>query len=216
MAPNSPPAHDTHTTHTLLRQAHEQLRAKNYVLACTLLLQASALGSPHAMYRLAAAYEHGIGVQKNMQKSMWWYGRAGSCAHKGALERLGKYAANGSPDAQMQMGYVMDLAGNDRGAFRMFALAAKQGLTTAITNLAVFYADGRGVDRNVRHAIYLLKETVLRGDAVGMYNLALIYEDGKGSLSNLEQARKHYRMAGGKGHLKSQAAFERLCTTMNV
>jgi TPR repeat protein len=68
----------------------------DYVKAVELLRKASDRGDADAQYNLGWAYESGLGVAKDRQQALEWYGIAAGKGHAIALQRLDKLNAGGS------------------------------------------------------------------------------------------------------------------------
>jgi TPR repeat protein/transglutaminase-like putative cysteine protease len=70
--------------------------ALDYVKAVELFRKASDRGDAEAQYNLGWAYESGLGVAKDRQQALEWYGIAAGKGHAIAMQRLDKLNAGGS------------------------------------------------------------------------------------------------------------------------
>lgn len=68
----------------------------DHVKAVELFRKASDRGDAEAQYNLGRAYESGLGVAKDRQRALEWYGLATGKGHAIALQRLDKLSAGGS------------------------------------------------------------------------------------------------------------------------
>ncbi|MEA2935920.1 MAG: localization factor PodJL, partial [Variibacter sp.] len=82
-------------------------------------------------------------------------------------------------------------------------LAASQGNPAAAYEVAIRYAEGRGVQANLEEAVRWLDRAAAQGVAPAQYRLGSMYEKGQGVKKDLEQARKLYRAAADKGSAKA-------------
>ena len=121
---------------------------------------------PGLAYRKAMMYEQGVGVEKDVKKSLYWLKRAAALGNTRAQMQLAWYyhegtlvaknpeaAANwyekaakaGVPEAQYMMGYIYQNAlgrpKNDETAMAWFERAAENGNQNAQLLLGVIYSD---------------------------------------------------------------------------
>ncbi|CBL44040.1 hypothetical protein HDN1F_04570 [gamma proteobacterium HdN1] len=88
---------------------------------------------------------------------------------------------------------------NLRKARELFALAAKQGNSTAQANLGSLLEHGEGGPADPVEAIYWYKQAALQGDKNAQYALGHAYRKGIGVQVNLEQALVWYRKSCDSG-----------------
>ena len=69
---------------------------QDHVKAVELFRKASDRGDAEAQYNLGWAYESGLGVAKDRQQALEWYGMAAGKGSAIALQRLDKLSAGGS------------------------------------------------------------------------------------------------------------------------
>ena len=137
-----------------------------------------------AMNNYAFAYEHGMGVKKNIRLALYWYNKAlefgyitatNNLAHiylfrntkykdipKG-LELAFKAANSGDEESQNALGLCYEegigVEINNEEAFKWYSLAVKNGAgPCALHNLARCYREGKGVAIDKRKANYLDKQ----------------------------------------------------------
>ncbi len=90
-------------------------------------------------------------------------------------------------------------------AARLYDRAAKAGFPLAINNLAALYADGRGVDKDMKRAIALFRDAAEAGLPMAMTNLAFLHWDGEGLPQDHARAVALFRQAAEAGD--GQAMF---------
>ena len=71
---------------------------------------------------------------------------------------------------------------------RAAELYASSGLPEALTNLALMYAEGRGVDYDPARAAALWQAAAEQGHAFASFNLGLAYYNGQGVEQNAQRA----------------------------
>jgi TPR repeat protein len=85
------------------------------------------------------------------------------------------------------------------GEFEALLKDAEQGDVNAQFNLGWMYAEGRGVPRNSKQAVYWYSRAARQGDASAQFNLGMLYENGEGVARDDRQAAHWYAKAGGQG-----------------
>jgi localization factor PodJL len=81
--------------------------------------------------------------------------------------------------------------------------AAAAGDRSAEYEIAMRYAEGRGVARNMAEAVRWLERAANTGFVPAQFRLASLYEKGEGVKKNIVAARKLYVAAAEKGHAKA-------------
>ena len=125
-------------------------------------------GDSEAQTTLALAYHAGVLLKRDDAE---------------ALRLLHQAADHGFMAAQESMGIFSEMGiGLERPApaeaLDWYKKAARQGSVDAATNIALMYADGRGVSKDPAQAVSWFRQAAEGGDAAAQYNLALIYERG--------------------------------------
>jgi len=108
--------------------------------------------SPVAQTRVGYCYEHGWGVERDVDEAVRWYKRAAAQGHPTALFNLALAYHVG----RGRKGKPPDVA----AAARLYAQAAEKGHMEAAYNLAFLYAEGNGVERDDGEALRLLRTCV--------------------------------------------------------
>jgi localization factor PodJL len=81
--------------------------------------------------------------------------------------------------------------------------AARKGDPGAAYEIAVRYADGRGVAANLPEAARWFEHAALGGLAPAQFRLGSLYEKGQGVKKDLEKARQEYLAAAAQGNAKA-------------
>jgi hypothetical protein len=114
------------------------------------------------------------------------------------IRELRQKAESGSCAAQSILGarYLdgIDVEPDYQEAFRLLSMAATQGASRAVVNLARMHAEGLGIRRNVPEAIRLYK-TVANVEFLAPVELGRIYSRGLGVPSDPGEALKWYTAA---------------------
>lgn len=121
-------------------------------------------------------------------------------------------ADDGDARAQYGLGVLYERAGGDMApdldrAAHWYARAAGQGHPSARNNLALMFAQGRGVERNPRRATELWEQAAEAGHLMAQYNLGLAYYRGEGVARDHETAMRWFRRAAGNGLADGQYAM---------
>ena len=112
-------------------------QANDLPLAFKEFLAAAKEGHVDSQFNLALMYERGIGVGKDEQEAVVWYGKAASQGNAAAQFNLGVLYENGR-------GTKMDFV----KANEWYRKASVQGDALAIGNLGMLYLRGQGVKEN--------------------------------------------------------------------
>lgn len=88
-------------------------------------------------------------------------------------------------------------------AIGVIKVLAQQGLPAAQYELAVRYADGRGVARDAKTAAEWFEKAASQGLAPAQYRLGSFYEKGMGVERDYARARKYYLSAAAAGNARA-------------
>jgi len=135
-------------------------------------------GDPEAQTQLALAYHAGVLLKKDDTE---------------ALRLLHKAADRGSMAAEESLGIFSEAGiGMDRpapaDALNWYEKAVQQGSVDAATNIALMYANGKGVARDTTQAVIWFRRAAEGGDPSAQYNLALMYQRGEGVPQDYKEA----------------------------
>jgi TPR repeat protein len=115
------------------------------------LQQGAAAGNAYDQLNLGAAYDNGIGVERDIDKALQWYQKA---------------AEQGLAEAQFNLAHLMvteELSAV--AAAEWMRKAADQGMTDAEYLMGVIYAEGIGVDLDHGQARLWLQKAAAKGHA---------------------------------------------------
>jgi len=113
------------------------------------LLQQAAAGDAYAQLNVGAAYDNGLGVDRDIDKALFWYQKA---AEKGVAE------------AQFNLAHLLvtqELSATT--AAEWMRKAADQGMVDAEYLMGVIYAEGLGVEMDKAEARRWLKKAIAKG-----------------------------------------------------
>ncbi len=158
-------------------------------------------GYPGARLKLADLYLSGRGVSKDNKQAFSLYDALIRENYLPVFYRLGviyETGEAGSPQPQL--------------AEKWYLRAVLKGHAGAKFRLAGMYAEGRGVQKNLRQAIQYYQD-ITQGPQVpekkglAAFRLGRIYEQADFEDRNLEKAAKWYRMASLQGHFAAQLSL---------
>ncbi len=166
--------------------AWEYDKAKRYEDAFRYFQLSAEQGFAPAENNLAWYYEHGIGVEKNIQKAEDLYKKAAKQDHKEAFNNLG--------------GLYQNSYNNLPEAAKWFEKAAQKGLKNAQRNIGMSYWRGIGVKQNDEKAVYWMQKAAEQDFDKAQLSLASFYYSRK----NYPQALYWYEKAAENGICEAQ------------
>jgi len=146
----------------------------------------SGAGDPEAQTMLALAYHAGVLLKKDDVEAARLLHKAADRQYMAAEESLGIFAETG-------IGLEHPAPGE---ALNWYKKAAEQGSVDAETDMALLYANGKGVARDPAQAAAWFRRAAEGGDASAQYNLALMYERGEGVGRDYKEAIRWFSAAG--------------------
>ncbi|KAF9974852.1 hypothetical protein BGZ73_001667 [Actinomortierella ambigua] len=157
------------------------------------LLARANLNDIEAQLALAAMYEMGNGVDKDMTEAFRWYLRASELGSPEAQFKTGEWYASGTGTAK-----------DDQSAAHWMKQAAENSHPVAQRSLASMYQRGLGVDQNYEQAIAWYRKSAESGDAMAQFSLGWMYEHGQGTEQDYGQAAPFYIKSADQGHASAQ------------
>lgn len=154
-----------------------------------LVLLAAEQGMRYAEFQMGAAFEEGVGVERDLTQALEWFQRAADQGVAPAQWRIGMSHVRGE-------GRAVDPA----EAVAWFSRAAASGHVDGLTSLAVMYATGSGVEKDTARALSLYQQAVAAGGVHAHRNLAGMYLVGEGVEADPVQAWLHYEMGLALGN----------------
>ncbi len=152
------------------------------------LEEKAAAGDPEAQTMLALAYHAGVLLKRDDVEALRLLRSAADRRSMAAEEALGIFSEAG---VGMEKPAPAD-------AVNWYTKAAQQGSSDAATNIALMYANGKGVARDAVQAVTWFRRAAERGDASAQYNLALMYERGEGVPQDYKEAVRWLSLAADK------------------
>jgi len=106
-------------------------------------------GDAWSQLNLGSAYDHGMGVKRDVDKALYWYQKS---------------AEQGLAEAQYNLAHLLvDEEISTVAAAEWMLKAAKQGLPDAQYLMGVIYAEGIGVDEDDAKAVAWLEKAIAQG-----------------------------------------------------
>ena len=128
------------------------------------------------IFRLAYAYDCGLGVKKDIDKAIFFYNMC-----------VDKYNDSISINNLAAL-YEKNNMKDDSAIFQLYEKASKQGDYYALCNVGYCYKDGIGVTKNIEKAIECYKKASENGEERGTFELANCYYNGIGYAKNVSKA----------------------------
>ena len=154
---------------------------------------------PKEQYSLALCYQSGKGVEKNLEKAVYWCNKAAEQGYSQAQHSLAACYHNGT-------GVNQDL----QKAVYWYTKAAEQGNSYAQTNLGVCYDSGTGVSKDLQKAVYWFTKAAEQGIDKAQFNLGLAYRHGEGVKQDFEKAVYWYTKAAEQGNADAKTNLQAL------
>ncbi|MCR4754495.1 MAG: sel1 repeat family protein [Lachnospiraceae bacterium] len=198
------------------------LETADYLIAIEKLETVGELGNLYAQNKLGYMYRYGKRVNKDLQKAIYWYGKASASGDADAYNSIGriyesdyknnqkayeyykKAAENGSGFGNYNLGYFYNYGNNvipiNKGmAFEYYKKAADLGVKEGALSTGVCYAKGVGVLQDDSEALKYFHIAAEKGNASAMDWLGLFFFQGRAVVSNMSTAADWYAKAADGG-----------------
>lgn len=119
----------------------------------------------------------------------------------GVSRQLKERATNGDAKAQYELGCHYAISNDYGEAAKWYTKAANQGYGEAQGELAMFYLDGRGVEKDETQAAYWIKQWAAQGDALGQLWLGKFYYNGIGVGQDFTTAVLWFEKSAEQGNM---------------
>jgi len=193
----------------------------DFKLARKWLEEAARLNNAEAQYYMALLYLYGMGVEKDMDTSLYWLIKSGGQGYRKALlkfvelhyiisvnegreNKITEVDKTKYSDFQRELG-KMFLNGSDKNdyikAFTWLNMAAKHGDLIAGYYLGVMYEQGKATDRKPEKAFELILPAAEQGYVNAQNYLGYMYENGIGIDADMVKATDWYDKAAGHGYI---------------
>lgn len=178
-------------------QAQVAFENKHYAYSARLLEVLAQKGHIQAQYLLATQYDAGLGVEKNVRTSFYWYKKAAKAGIDVAQHNIAVAYAQGN-----------GIEANLSKAITWWKRAAKAGNTDSQYNLGIVYASGRGaIKPNLEKALKWWRMAAINGDAIAQFNLGALYANGIGMSSRTCEASRWWKKSAANGFAQAEMAL---------
>ncbi|MBQ7590696.1 MAG: sel1 repeat family protein [Verrucomicrobia bacterium] len=169
---------------------------KNITEAVKWWRKAAVQGNSYAQVSLGNCYHKGEGVCANDRVAVWWYSKAAE---------NGYYEYHVKPDLMKTV-----TPQSQEVAVRGYQADAERGDADAQNNLAVCYALGDGIEKNLAEAVKWYRDSAEQGNKYAQSNLAFCYLDGRGIEKDEEEAAWWFSKSAGQGYKTAQLELDKL------
>jgi TPR repeat protein len=164
--------------------------APNADLGMEWLIKAAKAGEPRGQSQLGSLYLHGIFINKDIDKSIFWFEEAIKNNSNSARYNLAKLYINKANITPLRL----------EKAIELYLAAADQGYTDAKVALGNIYMHVTYGLKNGEKAIYWLKSAAQSGNALGQTGLASCYRYGIGTEIDYQKALYWYQKSSDLSH----------------
>lgn len=197
------------TTEEIYQLGWDYFEKYDYSKAAKLFQKLSDEGHVGATLILGFMYEDGLGVEKDIRRTIELYQCLADKGNVEAISRLGDI-------------YRLDLNGDGvadiERAIALYQKAADAGDLSAMFSLGIIYSRGDGVPKNEEIAFEWYRKAAEKGYPYAMEVMGIYYEYGDVVEEDLEKAREWYRKAGTENnHFPDPklALFDKLLMTQD-
>ena len=172
-----------------------------------------------ALARMTALADSGDARGQTMLALTYLHGQYSAANPIAALHWGLAAAEQGDPMAQYLIGTLYQdgaggVAADPRRAFDWFEAAALRGNIKAMHDLAIAYAEGRGVARDPSRAAAWFNRAAEQGYVDSQFDLAVLYERGDGVRQNPIAALRWYLIAAKTGDVQARQRAGQLADEM--
>ena len=163
-------------------------------MAFSLFMKSALQDNPQAMFMVYKCYLNGWGTEKDESAAMEFLKNSAKLGYASAQEDLGEVYRSG-------------LLGSDetpKESFNWFLKAAEQGRASAQFYVGYFYANGYGIEKDVKLAFDWYSKAADQNSVAALNNLAVCYEHGRGTMIDLEKAVYYYEKSANLGNVIAQ------------
>jgi TPR repeat protein len=162
----------------------------NNASAAQLYFDAAKNNVPHAQFKIGTYLRRGLGVEPDLEQSLFWLQKASQSGDGEHLFALAQMYESG-------VGTPVDIP----TAIELYLRAAQAGFTKAHTNLGVLY---QADDRDLKQAVYHYEIGAKDGNFRAQNNLGLMYTRGQGVAQNYDRAFTLFEQAAKSGLSNAQ------------
>jgi len=205
------------------------------------LKAAAERGNATALNNLGVHYLQGDGVEKDVDRAIELYRKAGEKGSLQAQSNLAnlywygrkevprnpslavfwakKAAAQDSEDVLFILARAHETgdgaAENMETAVQWYEKAAAAGQASGLNNLAYFYLKGEVVGQNAEKAIDLYKKASELGNSLASNNLGIIYRNGSEVPKNLQLSAQYFEKAVEQKHPGAEESLAKVLAQLN-
>jgi TPR repeat protein len=179
--------------------AYDAFLNGRYEEAIAIWLPLANDGDASAQFNIGVMYAHGLGVDRDMEIAMNWWGNAARQLHVRAAHNLALAMLAGEPIVDGQPA-VADYT----AILRYLKIGADAGYANSEYTLGKLYAEGVGIEKDERRAAELYLSASIKGFARAQYNLGKVYRDGVGMSKDEGLSMFWFAEAAERGHARAQ------------
>lgn len=163
-------------------------RQKNYPEALRWYTRAAQQGYGVSQMSLAQMYEKGMGVRQDYSEAKKWYRKA---------------MESGAGEALYRLASLDERTGDEAEALGLYRRSVEHDDYRAMLDLGEKYEQGRGVDKDVAHAVRLYEQAADRSPWA-QFKLGTLYSQGAGVPKNEARALQWWQKSADGGNAKAQ------------
>ncbi len=181
-------------------------------------------------YGIARRYDMGQGVEKDYEKSFYYYRESADMGYLKSQYEVGRCYTNGwgveknlkqaefyyqlASDqghewATRNIGYNAGQEKDYTKAKEYYQKAADMGLACAYNDLGLLYEYGNGVSQDNKQAYKYYEQAAIMGHDYGQCNLGFMYLNGTGVDVDRNKAREWFEKSAAQGHQRAKDALEK-------
>jgi Sel1 repeat len=179
--------------------AQESYENNDYQISFRYFKKAAKKGHIEASWRLGLMYGKGIGVSSDFQSAAYWFKKGAAYNDSNSQYLLSLCFKNGQ-------GVKKDILKGFKWANK--AASNKIPNISAQYELANYYHQGIGTNKNVKLAAFWWEKAAERGHMLSQYNIGVCYQEGKGVPIDIDKAYKWFSSASTQGYKKAQEQID--------
>lgn len=168
--------------------SEDKVAGKNTTEGAESLQVKAEKGDKSAQFALGVRFETGDGVVEDVSRAAYWYEKAASAGHLGAIKNLATFYYRGNGVRQ-----------NYETAFSLYKRASELGDVGALNSLGAMYSDGLGVEKNYSEALRLYRKASDQDYPYAQTNIGIMYRFGWGVKQDFVEAYAWWLVADSKG-----------------
>ncbi len=178
------------------------------------VIQYATDGDMYSQFELSLMYEKGIGVEKDLTKSVIWLKKSAEQGYLSAMYNLSHYySKKGEYDNQINLLKQIRRQKIDQTSDYWLDKENLDIYLRATNDLGVAYYDGNGVRKSYKKAFELYRKSARYGVDMAISNKGVCYEWGRGTHKNAGKAFCCYRHATQKGSLPAMVKLANCYST---